>query len=58
MKVADIIANDKKLIYLKDQNSPPEYDPETIESKLHIVYSLAKWLTFYGKNGHGYEADY
>lgn len=37
---------------------PPETDEDSFEWNLHIVYSLAKWLIFYGKNGHGYEADF
>jgi hypothetical protein len=56
MKIADEIGEEKGLQYLKDQRMPPDTDETTIESKLHIVYSLAKWLIFYGKNGHGYEA--
>lgn len=44
--------------HLKSQRISPETDEDSIESKLHIVYSLAKWLTFYGRNGHGYEADF
>lgn len=58
MSVADKIAAEHKLQYLKDQRLPPETDEGSIEWKLHIVYSLAKWLIFYGKNGHGYEADF
>jgi len=58
MTLADIIANEKNLQFLKDQRLPPDTDEASIESKLHIVYSLAKWLIFYGKNGHGYEADF
>jgi hypothetical protein len=58
MTIADKIANENNLQYLKDQRLPPDKELESIESKLHIVYSLAKWLIFYGKNGHGYEADY
>ena len=46
------------LEYLKDQYEPPEADPESLESQLHIVYSLARWLIFYGSRGHGYEADF
>jgi len=56
MNVADSIAEKEKLEYLKEQRDAPDSSPETIESKLHIVYSLAKWMTFYGKNGHGFEA--
>ena len=56
MTVADKIASEKGLQYLKEQRMPPDSDETSIESKLHIVYSLAKWLIFYGKNGHGYEA--
>jgi hypothetical protein len=58
MTIADKIANENNLQHLKDQRLPPDKELESIESKLHIVYSLAKWLIFYGKNGHGYEADY
>ena len=58
MKIANKIAAEKKLEYLKDQRFPPGTDEGSIESKLHIVFSLAKWLIFYGKNGHGYEADF
>lgn len=58
MTVADKVAKEKNLEYLKTQRLPPDTDEESIESKLHIVFSLAKWLIFYGKNGHGYEADF
>jgi len=58
MLAADEIAAKKGLQYLKTQRLPPDTDEKTIESKLHKVYSLAKWLIFYGKNGHGYEADF
>lgn len=58
MTVADRIANENNLQFLKDQRLPPDTNEDSIESKLHIVYSLAKWLIFYGKNGHGYEADF
>lgn len=58
MNAADKIAQQQKLSYLKEQRLPPESDPEALESKVHVIYSLAKWLIFYGNNGHGYEADY
>jgi hypothetical protein len=58
MEVADKLAKEHKLEYLKSQRIPPDTDEEAIESKLHILFSLAKWLIFYGKNGHGYEADF
>jgi hypothetical protein len=58
MATADDIAIENNLEYLKNQYLPPENDEDSIEFKLHIVFSLAKWLIFYGKNGHGYEADY
>ena len=58
MSVADKIAKENNLEHLKEQRHPPETDEDSLESKLHIVYSLAKWLMFYGKNGHGYEADF
>jgi hypothetical protein len=58
MSVADKLAKEKNLEYLKTQRLPPDTDEHSIESKLHIVFSLAKWLIFYGTNGHGYEADF
>jgi len=58
MAVADKIAKENKLEYLKDQRTPPDREEKSIESNLHIVFSLAKWLIFYGRNGHGYEADF
>ena len=58
MSAADKLAKEKNLEYLKIQRLPPDTDEDSIESKLHIVFSLAKWLIFYGKNGHGYEADF
>ncbi len=58
MEVANKLASQHNLEYLKTQRLPPDTDENSIESKLHIVYSLAKWLIFYGKNGHGYEADF
>ncbi|WP_222617411.1 hypothetical protein [Flavobacterium muglaense] len=58
MAAANAIAQEHQLDYLREQESPPETEPDQIESKLHIVFSLARWLIFYGKNGHGYEADF
>jgi len=58
MAVADRLAKEQNVEYLKTQRLPPDSDESTIESSLHIVYSLAKWLLFYGENGHGYEADF
>lgn len=57
-KAAEKIAVEKKLEYLKDQYLIPDANEDTLEFKLHIIYSLSKWLIFYGKNGHGYEADF
>lgn len=58
MQAADAIAREKNLLHLKDERTPPEGSETSVEAKLHIVYSLARWLTFYGRNGHGYEADF
>lgn len=58
MEIADKLAKQHNLEYLKALRFPPDTDEDSIESKLHIVFSLAKWLVFYGKNGHGYEADF
>lgn len=53
---ANSIASAKGLLHLKEQREAPSGNPESVESKLHIVYSLSRWLIFYGKNGHGYDA--
>ena len=58
MTIATKIAREKNLEYLSEQRIPPDLDETNIESKLHILFSLSKWLIFYGKNGHGYEADF
>ena len=58
LTIADKVASDNNLLYLKGQRIPPESDEDNLESKVHILYSASKWLTFYGKNGHGYEADF
>jgi len=58
MSIADKAATDNGLLYLKEQRLPPDVDEETLESKIHILYAGAKWLIFYGRNGHGYEADF
>ncbi len=58
MEVADKAATKSGVLYLKTQRMPPDTDEKSIESKVHILYSAAKWLIFYGRNGHGYEADF
>ena len=58
MAIADKTATENNLLYLKEQRMPPDTDEDSLESKVHILYSAAKWLIFYGKNGHGYEADF
>ncbi|MCC9043075.1 hypothetical protein LNQ81_10350 [Myroides sp. M-43] len=51
-------ADEYNLVYLKKQREIPDANEDTMEARLHILYAVAKWLIFYGKNGHGYEADY
>lgn len=59
MAAADAIAIENRMEYLKVQRELPEtFDEESIESQLHIIYSLARWLIFYAQRGHGYEADF
>ena len=58
LAIADKIAIENNLLFLKTQRMPPDVDEDSIESKIHIIYAAAKWLIFYGKNGHGYEADF
>jgi alpha-L-fucosidase len=58
MTIADKVASENNILYLKEQRIPPDTDEESLESKIHILYAAAKWLIFYGKNGHGFEADF
>jgi hypothetical protein len=58
MQVSDQLAKEHGLEHLKNQYLPPDATEDSLESKIHILYSLSKWLIFYGKNGHGYEADF
>jgi hypothetical protein len=58
LSVADKVAIENGLSYLREQRIPPDTDVESLESKVHILYSAAKWLIFYGTRGHGYEADF
>lgn len=58
MSKGEKIANQHNLQYLKNQRMPPEDSEDSIVQKVHIIFSLAKWLIFYGENGHGYQADY
>ena len=52
MQIAEKISHENNMMYLKNQRSPVD-EEESLESKLHILFSLSKWLIFYGKNGHG-----
>ena len=58
MAIADKVATENNLLYLKEQRIPPDTDEDSLESKIHILYAASKWLVFYGKNGHGFEADF
>jgi hypothetical protein len=58
LAIADQLALANNLQYLRDQRTPPDLDKASMARKLHILYSAGKWLVFYGKNGHGYEADF
>ena len=58
MKATDELAKKHNLEYLKNDKTGPDFHEDALESKIHILYSLANWLIFYGKNGHGYEADF
>ena len=58
MTIADKVATENNMLYLKEQRMPPDTDEDSLESKIHILYAAGKWLIFYGKNGHGFEADF
>ena len=60
LAIIDPIAATHDLTYLKNQREPPQNDDEAEEydlaTQLHIVYSLVRWLNYYGTRGHGFEA--
>lgn len=58
MAIADDFATKNNLLFLKDQYLVPDVEIGTVPSQAHILYSAAKWFIFYGKNGHGVEADW
>jgi hypothetical protein len=59
MQVAEKVARENNMLYLKNQRLlSPEIPRDSLEARLHIVFSAANWLIFYGKNGHGYEASF
>ncbi|WP_177765790.1 hypothetical protein [Flavobacterium sp. I3-2] len=58
MLATDELAKQYNLEYLKHQKNAPDFEEDSLDCKVHILYSLANWLIFYGKNGHGYEADF
>ncbi|MBW8684173.1 hypothetical protein [Chitinophaga rhizophila] len=57
LEVADKLASTHNLCSLKDQQLPPDVEVGSLSSQVHILYSAARWLIFYGSNGHGFEAD-
>lgn len=60
MIIADKVASENNMLYLKEQYDapPPDKDEHSLEAKIHVLYAAAKWLIFYGKNGHGFIADF
>ncbi|OEY86380.1 hypothetical protein BIY23_04375 [Wolbachia pipientis] len=61
MAIADEVASATNMLYLKKQDfipSNPDRNHVSLAQKIHILYAAAKWLIFYGKNGHGFFADY
>ncbi|MGB1243192.1 MAG: hypothetical protein ACPG49_11765 [Chitinophagales bacterium] len=58
MNIANKIAKEHDMEYLRNQRVPPRSGENNMVNQLHIVFSLAKWLIFYGENGHGYGADF
>ena len=58
LEATNSIAETNNLTHLKTQIEAPGEDFESLENKVHVLYSLSRWLIFYGQNGHGYEADF
>jgi len=46
LAIADKIATENNLLYLKNQRLPPDTDEDSLEAKVHIIYAAAKWLIF------------
>jgi hypothetical protein len=57
LEVAERVAAEHDLQHLRDQHLPPDVEVGSVPSQVHILYSAARWLIFYGKEGHGFEAD-
>lgn len=41
-----------------EQESEGNFEPESPESKAHILYCAARWCEFWSSRGHGLEADW
>ena len=42
MAIADKVATENNLLYLKEQRIPPDTDEDSLESKIHILYAASK----------------
>ena len=57
MKLADNYAIENRLQHLKHQRELPDTEDDSPERKVHIIFSAAKWLLWWGERGHGYQAE-
>lgn len=59
MAETEKLAKKHGLTHLAESFLPPtETESDPVANAVHIGYSAAKWLIFYGSNGHGFDADF
>lgn len=58
MAIADEYAQKHNVLHMKNVEEGPDIETSSPELIAHIIYCAAKWLIWWGENGHGYEADY
>ena len=56
LSLANTYAKENNLEHLRNVRNPPDADEFSPESLVHILYSSAKWVKWWGERGHGYEA--
>lgn len=56
MEAAHSYADQHGLADLEERRLPPEpFDPQTAPTRVHILFSAAKWCLWWGRHGHGLE---
>lgn len=55
LTVARAYAREHRLTDLEQRRAPPDADENTPESNAHILFSAARWCTWWAERGHGLE---